>query len=186
MRRLLQIRGSNGTGKTTMVRNLLGEGFTTKQFNTRPDYAVWFSIGVQVTVGQSKWIAIGDYNKLNAGLDNVRTTEDALVAIESAWNLYPNYSVVFEGALASTVYSTWAEFGQRFSPNYRCAFMATPCEVSLERIQVRRAESGKPPKDVKNTVRHFGENITIKGKYERDGVPSGWVLDLSHVEELLK
>ncbi len=142
---IINIRGTHGSGKSTIVRALLdkyahqplGEG-------KRPE-------GYKVAVPElnKPLYVVGPYVTACGGCDAVQPY--ALI-----WPRVLTYArrghVVFEGALVS---SSVGEIGRAMALRKDCVvlFLDTPVEVCLERIQKRRLARGSlDPLNPKNTV----------------------------------
>lgn len=141
---LLNVRGTNGSGKTTAVKKALGD-FEILPLFKEDKNIVWGS------VSKHGFTAIGRYG-LNAcgGSDGVKTTALLMKGIEIALQSGP---VVFEGILPSTVYSTWKEFGTRVQgENFVIAYMQTPLDICIERVKQRREAKGRPSEGFKEQL----------------------------------
>lgn len=164
---LIQLRGTNGSGKSTLARKLLG------------DYTVVPAEGSTHTfsVG-AEFVAIGDYTKTNPGLDTVRSTDEQKALITQAYERWPNHHVIFEGVLASTVWSTWRDFGTALvgRAKFLMVFLNTEFEECVNRVLKRREESGKEPR-VPSKL-HFDKFKQITGnlppKCEAEGINYCW------------
>lgn len=145
---IVNIRGCNGSGKSTIPMSMmevdtdyevvkLGVGKTGKPCS--PAITVFHKL---------KWVALGTYFNKTGGMDTYSTNADTVKALEYALNNYPEYDIVMEGVIASTIKSTYKDL---FLEMERCghdvlimAFLP-PLDVCLERIQSRNG--GKPIKD---------------------------------------
>lgn len=166
MLRVINIRGTNGSGKTTLVRMLMAADAAEMPI----------SIGEKGTPGHwlpnQRIVIVGPYpsTKATGGMDNVRTTQEALEAVMAAaegrftlngapfdWKTQGTIrAVVFEGILISTVYQTWLDFSRKLkgwhSEGLVWAFMDTPKEVCVERVKERRAAKGRPTEGFKEEL----------------------------------
>jgi thymidylate kinase len=102
--KIVQIKGANGSGKTTIVKqliscsndvNLLTVPKTDKVFATAMD-----DIG---------WVAVGKYpeDSKMGGCDNFKTIDETKRAIRLAMKYRPESWIVFEGMMISTIKSTF-------------------------------------------------------------------------------
>lgn len=172
MRKLIQIRGTNGSGKSTLVRGLLGSFV----LHRADDGKQWFSVGAD-------FVSVGDYNKLNPGLDTCGTFENQRKLIKEAWYRWPDSHVVFEGVLAATVWSTWRDFGKELGgKGYLNVFMNTPLQDCYNRITLRRASAGKPPGESAHVRDKYSTIIGINAKCEAEGLPCCWASQPEHVK----
>lgn len=159
--RVINIRGTNGSGKTSLVRSLMSA-----------DEPVDVVIGPHETPGHwlpnQRIVIVGPYpeGKATGGMDNVRTTQEALDAVKAAaqgdfrgkqecapFDGQVIHAVVFEGILISTVFKTWLDFSRELktwhSEGLIWAFMSTPLETAIERVKQRRAAKGRPTEGFK-------------------------------------
>lgn len=145
---IVNIRGCNGAGKSTIPMSLMG---------LDPDYEI-----VKLGVGKTgkpcnpaltifhklKWVALGTYLSKTGGMDTYGSNQETKMALEYALKHYPDYDIVMEGVLASTIKSTYAElFRELEAQGHQVLIMAfvPPLKVCLERIQQRNG--GKPIKE---------------------------------------
>lgn len=122
---IVNVRGCNGSGKTTAVRALLG-------INVKIIRDV---APCPITLDESKEIAlIGPYEEGKCGgCDRIKTFALTQETIRCATERYRH--VVFEGVIVSTVFGSWATFCREVP--FVWAFLDTPLEVCLKRIYGR-------------------------------------------------
>lgn len=145
---IVNIRGCNGAGKSTIPMAMM---------ELDPDYEV-IKLGVSktgkpcapaVTVfPKLKWVALGTYFNKTGGMDTYGTNDHTKQALAYVLKHYPDYDIVMEGVIASTIKSTYAElFRDLQAQGHQVLIMAflPPLEVCLERIQERNG--GKPIKE---------------------------------------
>lgn len=145
---VVNIRGCNGSGKSTIPMSMM---------ELDPDFEV-IKLGVgktgkpcapAITVFHKlKWVALGTYFNKTGGMDTYGTNAETKQALEYALSQYPDYDIVMEGVIASTIKSTYAELFHVLEEwGYQVLIMAfvPPLEVCLERIQQRNG--GKPIKE---------------------------------------
>lgn len=167
---IVNLRGTNGSGKSTVARALLGysPGIVHLTPST-PGY-----------IGEDGVVVVGTYPEgKTGGMDRVREQVEARKAVWEAakFSRERNGSdvpprVLFEGLLISTIYKPWLELSEALEAEYGeagrivWAFMDTPIDTCLARIQERNG--GKPVKEdqVRNKV-HTLERV--KAKAEGDG-----------------
>lgn len=135
---IINVRGTNGAGKTTLMRQVMAKYDTTKSVNAAhkvdgyrlrlPGCALPFAT------------VIGSYENVCGGCDGIKTQQEAKDRVREAAN---HGHVLFEGVLISTIFGPWLEFSQQ-NGGMVWAFLDTPLEVCLERIQIRNG--GKPIK----------------------------------------
>jgi len=103
--KLVNIRGTNGSGKSTVPLQMLANDRATFMLTHKgQEIATVFP-----TYG---FVALGKYRTKTGGLDGIRTTQD-MKDILALVHFLP-YSIIMEGILASTVYSTYAELFETY------------------------------------------------------------------------
>jgi hypothetical protein len=145
---IINIRGCNGAGKSTIPMSMM---------ELDPDFEV-VKLGVgkngkpcapAITVFHKlKWVALGTYFNKTGGMDTYGTNAETKTALFHALTNYPDYDIIMEGVIASTIKSTYAElFKQLEEYGHQVLIMAfvPPLEVCLARIQQRNG--GKPIKE---------------------------------------
>lgn len=106
--KVVQIKGSNGAGKTTIVKQLLTRS---KQY----DYATWELYGTRIygtVMHDLGWAAVGAYYQeaVMGGCDLLKTNDQIKQAILDLRDDYPTFNIVFEGMMISTIKSTYYNF----------------------------------------------------------------------------
>ena len=113
--KIVQIKGSNGSGKTTIVKQML-------VLEPDPIYVEWSDGTCFATLmPEVGWVAIGKYSldKKMGGCDGMKTVQLIKEAILDAWAVAVNFErvtgrnmfgVVFEGMMISTIKSTFYDF----------------------------------------------------------------------------
>lgn len=143
---LINVRGCNGSGKSTIVQSMLDDpdmyviekpykGKSRKILTVFPTYL---------------WIALGSYHNKCGGLDGFVDTAMIKKVLWYALKKYPQYNIIMEGVIPSTVYSTYAKLFSEVQTKYTdrtvvVVSLLPPLEVCLKRIQARNG--GKPIKE---------------------------------------
>lgn len=149
MQLLVNIRGTNGAGKSTIPMSMLkdekleiiGVGSKVqrgKDVPTHPFLTVFHSFC---------WVALGTYHNKTGGMDTFQTTEMTKEALEYAWVHYPDYDILMEGIIASTIRSTYTNLFHDYRDRVKHRMInprkilivnfLPPLEVCLERVQQR-------------------------------------------------
>lgn len=105
---VVQIKGSNGAGKTTIVKQLLAK-------SQRSELKTWSVTGTKVygtVMHDLKWAAVGPYylDAAMGGCDTFQSIKQIKQAIFDLRDNYPGYWLVFEGMMISTIKSTFYDF----------------------------------------------------------------------------
>jgi len=150
--RLINVRGCNGSGKTHLLRSLVGrvpphvEQYAVKDHKPIP---VTY---VELDLGEGLLAIVGDYSKPGcAGLDRVRTQAAAKEVIEVAAIVKDVRAVLFEGVLVATIFDPWLQWSRKMG-GMTWAFLDTPIDVCLARIQARNG--GTPIKEEQVRAKH--------------------------------
>lgn len=144
---VVNLRGTSGSGKTTIVRNILSHGNWVK-WKDPEGKKIWGYINQQLC-----WAIVGSYENTCGGCDTIRTQDETEARIEQLLDW--GFSVLFEGLLISTLSSRWIKFSQHISDKSNMLFyyLDTPIEECLNRIQARRQAAGNNrPFNPKNTT----------------------------------
>lgn len=159
---IINIRGCNGAGKSTIPMSMM---------ELDPEFEV-IKLGVgkngkpcapAITVFHKlKWVALGTYFNKTGGMDTYGTNAETQQALGYALAHYPDYDILMEGVIASTIKSTYATLFQSLeSQGHQVLIMAfvPPLSVCLERIQQRNG--GKPIKEdlVENKWRSVNSGV---------------------------
>lgn len=96
------------------------------------------------------WVALGSYHNKCGGLDGYPDTEMVKKGLWYTLKHFPDYHIIMEGILPSTVYSTYEELFHRVQESYpqRTVIVLNlmpPLQECLRRIQSRNG--GKPIKE---------------------------------------
>jgi predicted ABC-type ATPase len=160
--RLINVRGCNGSGKTTVVRSLNKDGMGQVGYYTVPDHKpIPLTFVNPGPHDKDIVVLVGDYLAQGcSGLDRIKTQAAAKSIIELAAGLQDVRAVVFEGVLVSTIFEPWLQWS-RAHGGMTWAFLSTPIETCLSRIQARNG--GKPIKEEQVRDKHKGiARISLK------------------------
>ena len=159
-RLLINIRGCNGSGKSTIPMSMMDDpdmyviekpykGKCKKILTVFPTY---------------RWIALGTYFNKTGGLDVFPNNELTQKALWYALKKFPEYNIMMEGVIASTIKSTYINLFHDVEEKYpdtKIIIMnfVPPLEVCLNRIQKRNG--GKPIKEeaVRNKWKIVNRNV---------------------------
>ena len=169
---IINIRGTSGSGKTHTARSFM----TAYQ----PETIVYMADGKVaahcVYYKMMPVYVIGSYKNVCGGCDSIPTQN-------LACSLVRHFSqmghVIFEGLLMShlnaryhALYKELTGFGEMMV----IAYMDTPIELSIERVQQRRLEKGNAkPFNTKNTIFHHDATLETKVRFEADGCETVWI-----------
>lgn len=151
---IVNIRGCNGSGKTTTVRRFLDRlprnvlGDPKRPYGYQLDATAW---GLRVPV-----CVVGSYENTCGGTDGIKTQDEI---VERVTTLHRHGHVLVEGLLMSK-----SSAGGTTAPALRdlgaiFAFLDTPWETCLERVLARRLAAGND--------KPFDPDKTMRSAYEQ-------------------
>lgn len=146
LRVLVNIRGCNGAGKSTIPMSMMDD----------PNMYVYEIIGSDgkrisaITVFPSYgWVALGTYFNKTGGLDTLKNNAVTKLTLFAALDGFPEYDVLMEGIMASTIRSTYIDLFHEVEEYYGkeqlkviVMSLLPPVDVALSRIYERNG--GKP------------------------------------------
>lgn len=145
MRLLVNIRGTNGSGKSTIPFAMkddpdMYQVIRPHQGRPRKILTVFPNYG---------WVALGSYERQVGGLDAFPNKAFTEKVLQYALKKFSEYNILMEGILASTTYSTYAELFRNVQKEWDIQpviyYLMPPVEVCIERIKQRNG--GKPFKE---------------------------------------
>lgn len=153
---LVNIRGCNGSGKSTIAMQMMEED----------DSYTYHGVGRKengdpkspyITVfPRLKWVALGHYRAKTGGMDTIATNEDILSAFRYAWKNYPSYDILMEGVIASTIKSTYIDLFTEYQRKSKDNAIDPPRKIIVINFlppvdvcirRVLRRNGGKPVKE---------------------------------------
>jgi hypothetical protein len=187
MKVLVNIRGCNGAGKSTIPMSMLDD----------PDLEVYDSKkGWSLTLFPSYgWLALGKYKTKTGGMDTISTKAQKFEALEYAWTEYPDFDIIMEGVIDSTIRSTYIDLftdyenrvlAGEITPPRKIIVLnfLPPVEVCVQRVLERnggvpvKAEQIESKwKTVMRNVQYFREAGITTLKYDTSKIPRELMLD---------
>lgn len=167
---IVNIRGCNGSGKTTIVRRFL-ERLPKTALGGKPGRPAGYRVDATDWGIQTPIYVVGSYENACGGTDGIKTQEEIVERVQRA---YDYGHVLVEGLLMSK-----SSDGGVTAPALRdmgaiFAFLDTPWGVCLQRVLGRRAAAGnEKPFDPNKTMRTAYEQchrshelLTLAGGYD--------------------
>ena len=146
MRRTLDnIRGCNGAGKSTIPMSMMDDPEMYVHESRGSDGKRMSAITVFPTYG---WVALGTYFNKTGGMDTLRDNWTTRMTLYAALDGFPEYNVLMEGIMASTIRSTYIDLFQEVQDYYgddltiMIISLLPPVEVAISRVYSRNG--GKP------------------------------------------
>lgn len=163
--KVIKLHGCSGAGKTTAVRTLLEHPkLTLVGPKGKPE-----AYRVQVPGVDGNTYILGSYENTCGGMDTVGSALEVMELIDKYAKMG---HVVFEGLLQSTYYGAMGIHSQGYGYRYIYAFLDTPIDVCLERVEIRRAAANNTRKfdpqltrDKWNTIRRLQAKLTAEGRH---------------------
>jgi hypothetical protein len=152
MRAIVSLRGTSGSGKTTVARRFLTDYPCTPLPDPNKPKKHWgYEVDLTSEGISNKLYVLGSYQTTCGGTDAINTQEEIA---ERALVCHPRGHVLLEGLLLSKV-GPGAITTQMLKPTgaYVAAILDTPLATCLQRVQQRRDERGEDkPFNPKNTI----------------------------------
>jgi hypothetical protein len=161
---LFNIRGTHGSGKTTLVRNTLvaNDGRPIFAEASKPPEAYEFN-----RAGKTTFI-LGCYETPCGGLDTVQPYNLICPLIERYARLG---DVIFEGALISSCWGAVGQLLESWGRDAIVSFMDTPVDVCIARVRARRAARGDDRKfDPTNLIAKHEAIARLQQKLDAAGI----------------
>lgn len=146
MRRMLvNIRGCNGAGKSTIPMSMMDDPEMYVHEIKGSDGKRLSAITVFPSYG---WVALGTYFNKTGGMDTLRDNWTTRMTLYAALDGFPEYNVLMEGIMASTIRSTYINLFHEVQEYYgndltiMILSLLPPVEVAISRVYSRNG--GKP------------------------------------------
>ena len=143
-RTLVNIRGCNGAGKSTIPMSMMDDPEMYVHEIRGSDGKRMSAITVFPTYG---WVALGTYFNKTGGMDTLRDNWTTRMTLYAALDGFPEYNVLMEGIMASTIRSTYIDLFHEVEEYYDdlkvlVISLLPPVEVAISRVYSRNG--GKP------------------------------------------
>lgn len=141
---LVNIRGCNGAGKSTIPMSMMDDPAMYVHEIKGSDGKRMSAITVFPTYG---WVALGTYFNKTGGMDTLRDNWTTRMTLYAALDGFPEYNVLMEGIMASTIRSTYIDLFHEVEEYYDdlkvlVISLLPPVEVAISRVYSRNG--GKP------------------------------------------
>ena len=139
---VFDIRGTNGSGKSSLVRNILKRH--KNELKLDEDIPYHFIPELNLCV-------LGRYDKQGSGVDNIKGSDRLQ---EFMRDKLKHHNVMLEGVIVSHVFERWDKMADSENWNYHFFYLKVDIEECIERVKERRAKNdNNKPYDPKNTIR---------------------------------
>lgn len=137
-RKVVQIKGANGSGKTTIVKQLIALEvaeqvcrLSNKNVNKGKPYAT--------LLPNLKWIVVGQYpvDAKGGGCDTIHTMDELKAIVDKLVAEYPDHWIVFEGAMISSTMTMYYHIRDRV-PYPVAVLLVASLEGCVARLERRK------------------------------------------------
>lgn len=143
---LVNVRGCNGAGKSTIPMSMMDDPKMYVHEIVGSDGKRISAITVFPSYG---WVALGTYFNKTGGLDTLKNNAVTKLTLFAALDGFPEYDVLMEGIMASTIRSTYIDLFHEVENYYGkkrlkviVVSLLPPVDVALRRVYERNG--GKP------------------------------------------
>lgn len=143
---LVNVRGCNGAGKSTIPMSMMDDPNMYVHEIVGSDGKKISAITVFPSYG---WVALGTYFNKTGGLDTLKNNSVTKLTLFAALDGFPEYDVLMEGIMASTIRSTYIDLFHEVEDYYGkkqlkviVVSLLPPVDVALSRVYKRNG--GKP------------------------------------------
>ncbi len=176
---IVSIRGTHGSGKSTIVRKILDKYSHTAFFAHGGKRPLGYHVALPVAAGKLLFV-VGPYTTACGGCDAVQPYSEIWPLAQEAIDM--GHHVLLEGALVSSSYGSIGHAMNAYAPDAVFAFLDTPLEVCLQRIAARRAARGNfEPVNPKNTTVKFDNVLRTKDQMAKLG-SAVRIVDIDHTK----
>lgn len=136
---IIRLNGTHGSGKSTVAKRLLRKYPHTKVEEGGK------VVGYRVNLGAKTLHIIGPYETACGGCDAIQPYARIWPMVEAAADDFHVDHVFFEGALVSSSYGNIGRASEVYGDDWVNAFLDTPVEECIRRVNERRAQRGAEP-----------------------------------------
>lgn len=176
---IINIRGTNGSGKSTIVFDLMEKYGYTPHVPPEWNAHKWEAVQIHAPFGDV--YAIGQYKTQCGGCDGVPTQNEICRLVKK---YAKKGHVIFEGVIVSTIFQRYVDLLPKLG-THRILFINTPLKTCISRIKKRRKKRGATGtfKEDQVASKFRGQQRQIQRL--EDGYPQlDWsILDYKHATE---
>lgn len=196
---IVNLRGTSGSGKTTVVRGLMEKYPAIEPLMVADERGREKIHGYECRMANfpgnlPNLYVVGSYKNVCGGCDGIKTQDEICDRVRGYAGMTGD--VVFEGLLISHLYGRYLKLDREMAETHNqhtvWAFLDTPEEVCVDRVKERRARrhaekvrvklaQGKPappelgPLNGKNTRQKWHDMRRVFQKCQRDGLDARWL-----------
>jgi len=165
MKCIIKLHGTSGSGKTTVARELMRDDPSPRHLlnmaSRKPE-----AYEVSIPGLKDLLYILGPYTATCGGLDSLSDVNDHIRLLEHYGNIG---HVFYEGLLGSEYYGRIGKVSEQFGDRHIFAFLDTPIDVCLQRVQARRLAKGNTkPLNPANTVGRVAKITRLRYRLEHE------------------
>lgn len=166
---IINVRGTSGSGKTTIIRKLI-ERYGIHKTYPYPDRPGKVEANL-ISYTNGDIFLLGSYENVCGGCDTVSTQDLVCELID--WYA-PLGHVIFEGLMISHIYERYASRAREDIENWVFFMLDTDFEKCTSNIKKRRKAAGKdgpmPDSVYKNARRTYDSTYRIREKFTKESI----------------
>ena len=168
---IINIRGTSGSGKTVIIRGIMEKFSMRVPLGDNIKRPIAYELSAD---GLPTTYVMGSYENVCGGCDTIKTQDEICDRIRR-YALQGH--VLVEGLLMSHIFGRYAELAKELYPiPYVWAFLDTPLQVCLDRINMRRRAKGKlDPVNPENTTKKWHDMRRVFKKCELAKLDVRWL-----------
>lgn len=174
---IINIRGSHGSGKSTLVRSVR-DLYDTQTPTMIPKRQRPLGYACRSSTGRLPPLyVVGSYETPTGGCDTIGSIE---MIFELVTSMAEHGHVIFEGIVAQHSAGRLLDVAMARPGEVTVIALSTPAELCVSSVESRRVERGQlEPLDPKNVIKEYKSVLSSTARLRRDGLP---VLELSRFE----
>lgn len=165
MRVLVNIRGCNGAGKSTIPMSMMNDPYMWVHTVVDEHSKKLGAITVFPSYG---WVALGTYFNKTGGMDTLKNNLITKLTLQVALKEFQDFNILMEGIMASTIRSTYVDLFHEVEKSWPIRVIVLnllpPVEVAISRVYSRNG--GKPINE--EAVRGKWETVAKNAKVFSD------------------
>jgi len=174
---ILNIRGTSGSGKSTIVRKLMAK------FEYAPIMSGGKIEAYRLPTPHGPLYVIGRYETPCGGCDGISTQDEVCRRVTK---YAKKGHVIFEGLIVTSCYKRYLDLFRKLKQPYRFLFLNTKLETCLKSVEKRRESRGaKTPFNPTNTISKYESTLRSIERAKEDGADYKVVSRSKAVEEIL-
>lgn len=160
MATIIDIRGTHGSGKSTVVHNLLNRRWTKRDIKGRCEYKEReMTLGYELSIRNTEktGAVLGRYSNVCGGCDGIGSADEICRRVR-LFSKHHDY-VILEGILVAHTFQRYSDLAKELEKkghSYFFLFLNTPLAVCTSRVRQRRIKQGNTkPFNPKNCIHDY-------------------------------